>query len=239
MKHIAILLAGGKGTRMNAAGMDKLLMPIKNINAFQLSYRAFLESSIIDNAVVVYRETQQKGLLIEQIELAHTNLNRAFEPILVRGGIERKDSVANALANCPKTCKFVYVHDCARPMIQAKTITKLGTIVQETGAVVIAKPVHDTLKETQNHNAAKPLSPCHTKSVDRSKLWIMETPQVSRKDWLDRGMKLVKKEKLLTTDEVSVLQLIGKKVSLFNPNYPNPKITSSADWSYIEFLLSQ
>jgi 2-C-methyl-D-erythritol 4-phosphate cytidylyltransferase len=67
----------------------------------------------------------------------------------------------------------------------------------------------------------------------------METPQVSRKDWLEHGMKLVKKEKVLTTDEVSVLELIGKKVSLFNPNYPNPKITSSADWPYLEFLLSQ
>ena len=166
MKHIAILLAGGKGTRMNDEGMDKLLHPIKNTNAFQLSYRAFLESSIIDNAVVVYRETEQKDLLLEQIELAHTNLNRAFKPILVRGGIERKDSVANALANCPKTCKFVYVHDCARPMIQAKTITELGTIVQETGAVVIAKPVHDTLKQIQNHHTAKPLSPCHTRSVE-------------------------------------------------------------------------
>lgn len=238
MKHIAILLAGGKGTRMNDEWMDKLLHPIKNTNAFQLSYRAFLESSIIDNAVVVYRETEQKDLLLEQIELAQTNLNRAFKPILVRGGIERKDSVANALANCPKTCKFVYVHDCARPMIQAKTINELGTIVQETGAVVIAKPVHDTLKQIQNHNTAKPLSPCHTRSVDRSKLWIMETPQVSRKDWLEHGMKLVKKEKVLTTDEVSVLELIGKKVSLFNPNYPNPKITSSADWPYLEFLLS-
>lgn len=238
MKHIAILLAGGKGTRMNNEGMDKLLHPIKNTNAFQLSYRAFLESTIIDNAVVVYRETEQKDLLLEQIELAQTNLNRAFKPILVRGGIERKDSVANALANCPKTCKFVYVHDCARPMIQAKTINELGTIVQETGAVVIAKPVHDTLKKIQNHNTAKPLSPCHTRSVDRSKLWIMETPQVSRKDWLEHGMKLVKKEKVLTTDEVSVLELIGKKVSLFNPNYPNPKITSSADWPYLEFLLS-
>ena len=238
MKHIAILLAGGKGTRMNNEGMDKLLHPIKNTNAFQLSYRAFLESSIIDNAVVVYRETEQKDLLLEQIELAHTNLNRAFKPILVRGGIERKDSVANALANCPKTCKFVYVHDCARPMIQAKTINELGTIVQEIGAVVIAKPVHDTLKQIQNHNTAKPLSPCHTRSVDRSKLWIMETPQVSRKDWLEHGMKLVKKGKVLTTDEVSVLELIGKKVSLFNPNYPNPKITSSADLPYLEFLLS-
>mgnify|MGYP003955413803 CR=1 FL=1 len=239
MKHIAILLAGGKGSRMNDKGMDKLLHPIKSTNAFQLCYRAFLGSSIIDNAVVVYRNTQQKDLLLKQIELAHINLKRAFNPILVRGGIERKDSVANALANCPKTCNFVYVHDCARPMIQTKTINKLGTIVQETGAVVIAKPVNDTLKQIQKHKTDKSLTHCHTKSVDRSKLWIMETPQVSRKDWLEYGMKQVKKEKVLTTDEVSVLELIGKKVSLLNPNYPNPKITSSADWPYIEFLLSK
>ena len=238
MKHCAILLAGGKGSRMNAPGIDKLLDPINNTNAFRLSYEAFLGSKKIDNVLIVYRDDKQKDSLYQQIDIAHNANTRYFNPIWVRGGKERKDSVYNALINCPSTCEFVYVHDCARPMIQAKTIDQLEKIVSKTGAVVIARPLHDTIKIIENLNDQSLTKPHATKSIDRSKIWIMETPQVARKDWLIEGLKFASEKNLLTTDEVSVLELGDKKVSLLHPEYPNPKITSQADLPYIKFLLS-
>lgn len=66
----------------------------------------------------------------------------------------------------------------------------------------------------------------------------METPQACRRDWLKEGIEITKKQNISTTDEVSVLESIGKKVSLFNLEYPNPKITSHSDWANIEFLIS-
>ena len=238
MKHCAILLAGGKGSRMNSPGMDKLLDPINNTNAFRLSYEAFLSSKKINNTIIVYRDNKQKESLYKQIDIAHNAGERHFNPILVKGGKERKDSVYNALINCPSTCEFVYVHDCARPMIQAKTIDQLEKIVSKTGAVVIARPLHDTIKIIENLNAQNKSKPYITKSIDRTKIWIMETPQVARKDWLIEGLKFASEKNLLTTDEVSVLELGDKKVSLLHPEYPNPKITSQADLPYIKFLLS-
>jgi 2-C-methyl-D-erythritol 4-phosphate cytidylyltransferase len=238
MKHCAILLAGGKGSRMNAPEIDKLLDPINNTNAFRLSYEAFLGTKKIDNVLIVYRDNKQKDSLYKQIDIAHNAKARYFNPIWVKGGKERKDSVYNALINCPATCEFVYVHDCARPMIQAKTIDQLETIVSKTGAVVIARPLHDTIKVIENLNAQSLTKSHTTKSIDRSKIWIMETPQVARKDWLVAGMKFAFSKNILTTDEVSVLELVDKKVSLLNPNYPNPKITSRADLPYLKFLLS-
>ena len=80
-------------------------------------------------------------------------------------------------------------------------------------------------------------SPCKTESLDRSSLWIMETPQVSRKDWLLEGIQLASNKKIQATDEVSLLELIGKKVSLLTPPYPNPKLTSVADLPYFKFLI--
>ena len=65
----------------------------------------------------------------------------------------------------------------------------------------------------------------------------METPQVSRKDWLLEGIQLASKKKIQATDEVSLLELIGKKVSLLTPPYPNPKLTSVADLPYFKFLI--
>ena len=66
----------------------------------------------------------------------------------------------------------------------------------------------------------------------------METPQAAKKEWLLKGMKMAHEGNILTTDEVSVLELIGKKCSLLTLSYPNPKITSKNDWPYFKFLTS-
>ena len=61
MKHCAILLAGGSGSRMNAQGVDKLLYPIHSTNSFRLSYEAFLNTNKIDNVVIIYRDHEQRS----------------------------------------------------------------------------------------------------------------------------------------------------------------------------------
>jgi 2-C-methyl-D-erythritol 4-phosphate cytidylyltransferase len=78
-----------------------------------------------------------------------------------------------------------------------------------------------------------------TETVDRENLWIMETPQCSNIGWLKEGIKIAKEKNILVTDEVSILELVAKPVSLVNINYPNPKITAPADLNFINFLLSQ
>lgn len=237
MKNIGILLAGGKGLRMNTPGKDKLLNCIKKTTAFRLTYEAFLGAKKIHNVVVIYRDESQKSLINKEIKIAHKNSDRSFEPIFKIGGKERFDSVYNALSVCPIGTELVFVHDCARPMIKSKTIDQLEEIASTLGSAIIARPVNDTIKIiTTNKNTSEPLT---TEPIDRTSLWIMQTPQVSRFDWLEEGMQFVRKKNLIPTDEVSVLESIGKKVTLLDPKYPNPKITSNSDWSYIEFLLSK
>ena len=238
MSHFAILLAGGKGLRMKNSSADKLLKEINGTNAFRLSYEAFLMSNQIENVIIAYRNEAQKKILLENVNKAHKEKNKSLDPIWTLGGMERKDSVFKALQCIPNRCEFIYVHDCARPMIQSKTINQIEKIVVKTGAVAIARPLHDTIKKVCDDNILNYQTPCKTISVDRSKIWIMETPQVSRTDWLLKGMHIAREKKIVTTDEVSVLELIGKKVSLLTPPYPNPKITSENDWPYFKFLTS-
>lgn len=223
---------------MNTPGMDKLLAPLHHTNAFRLSYEAFLGTEKITNAIIVYRDREQKDTLMREITIAHEQSKRRFDPIFVQGGKERRDSVANALKDCPKCCEFVYVHDCARPMIRKETIDKMEKVVSVTGAVVIARPLKNTIKKIEGFDSSNISKPCSTKSIVRSNIWIMETPQVARRDWLEKGMKIALEKNFVVTDEVSVLELLEKKVSLFNPQYPNPKITSSSDWPYLKFLLA-
>jgi 2-C-methyl-D-erythritol 4-phosphate cytidylyltransferase len=239
MKHIAILLAGGSSKRMRQPGKDKLLHPIKETNAFRLCYKAFTGSLEIENIVIVYRDEDQKALLKKEIVLVHQESQRNLKPVFTQGGKERMHSVANALANCPESCEFVYIHDCARPMITSATIDQLKNIVSKEGAAVIARPLHDTVKKILDFAPKKNTLLSLTETVDREKLWIMETPQCSNIGWLKEGIKIAKEKNILVTDEVSILELVEKPVSLVNINYPNPKITAPADLTFINFLLSQ
>ena len=239
MKHIGILLAGGSSKRMKQPGKDKLLHPIRKTNAFRLCYQAFAGSQEIENIIIVYRNENQKTLLKKEIDLVHKELRSDFKPIFTQGGKERMHSVDNAMAKCPESCEFVYIHDCARPMITSATINKLKDIVSKEGAAVIARPLHDTVKKILNLDPDKKHFSSLTESVDRNKIWIMETPQCSNIGWLREGIKVAEEKNILATDEVSILELVERPVSLVNPHYPNPKITAPTDFTFINFLLSQ
>ena len=65
----------------------------------------------------------------------------------------------------------------------------------------------------------------------------METPQVCRKDLLEKGLKLALEKKVDITDEISALELIGEKSIFLDPGYANPKITTFEDYEYLRFLI--
>ena len=123
--HAAVLLAGGSGRRMGSAVSDKLLHPIGSTNAFRLSCEAFLKASSIDHFVLVFRDESQRKEIKKEFELASAKTGRQVPFLIVKGGKERQNSVSNALSACDRSCDFVHVHDCARPMIRHETIDLL------------------------------------------------------------------------------------------------------------------
>ena len=121
-------------------------------------------------------------------------------------------------------------------MIKAKSLIKLLSVAIETGGATLAHPVRDTLKMTRDERGPHPMSD-HT--VDRSKLWAMETPQTFQAELLREGLARAVSKNLSVTDETSAVELLGHPVSLVDAGYPNPKVTTSADLSYIEFLINK
>ncbi len=236
--HTAILLAGGSGKRMGPSIQDKLLHPIGSSNAFRLSVESFLNASSISAFLIVFRDDEQKDKLLKEFSIATQSVGRHVDPVMVKGGPERKDSVSNALTVCDQSCQFVHVHDCARPLIRAETINQLADQVSQTGAVAVARPMRDSVKKILD--PALPYdTPQHTDSLDRSFLRIMETPQVTRKKWLVEGLSKAEELGLIVTDELSAIELTKRKARFLNPEYPNPKITTTSDLSYVEYLLTR
>ena len=236
--HAAILLAAGSGKRMGSSISDKLLHPIGSTTAFRLSCEAFLRASTIELLILVFRDELQKEEIQREFELATAKAQRRIPFHLVKGGKERQNSVSNALCACNSSIEFVQVHDCARPMIRPETIERLARKVTTAGAIAVARPLSDSIRKTFQ-TSHDPEIPQKTECVDRSALWLMETPQATRRDWLDDGLRKAENLGLTVTDELSVIELNKRKVAFHDPGYPNPKITKESDLGYIQYLLEK
>jgi len=102
---------------------------------------------------------------------------------------------------------------------------------REIGAAVAAQPVTDTLKESDDGTLV-------TRTVDRARLWAVQTPQTFRVEIIRRALAAVRRKALLVTDDTAACELIGQPVKLVPGLSPNPKITVPADLAYIEWLLA-
>ncbi len=216
----AILLAAGSGSRMQGAVADKVLAPLAGRPIFAHSAAAFMQSAIADLYVVVYRDQRQ------MMELS------AYTPtpsVLVHGGRERQDSVMHALAALPADIEHVFIHDCARPLIRPEQLVALHKIVRREHAVVLAHRVTDTIKEHRDD--------AHLRTLERARLWAMETPQVFSRDLIARAYQRVAARGLHITDDAQAVEQLGHPIALLENAHPNPKLTTPADLEYLEFLL--
>lgn len=218
----AILLAAGSGSRMQGAVLDKVLAPLAGRPVFAWSAAAFMQSAIADLYVVVYRDQRQ------MMELS------AYAPtpsVLVQGGRERQDSVARALAALPADIEYVFIHDCARPLIRPEQLVALHKIVRKESAVVLAHRVTDTIKEHRDD--------ARLRTLVRSRLWAMETPQVFARDLVTRAYARIERRRQPITDDAQAVELLGHPIALLENPHPNPKLTTPADLPYLEFLLAR
>lgn len=215
---------------MQGAVDDKVLAPLGGRPVFAHSAIAFMTSGIADFYVVVYRDQRQ------MTELA------AYAPTpsaLVSGGHERQDSVMNALSSLPGDIDYVFIHDCARPLIRPDQLVALHKIVRREDAVVLAHRITDTIKEHTLVPGAKGQDSSRLRTLDRTRLWAMETPQVFARDLIVRAYERVVSRGRKITDDAAAVELLHHPVALLENPYPNPKLTTPADLAYLDFLLSR
>jgi 2-C-methyl-D-erythritol 4-phosphate cytidylyltransferase len=177
---------------------------------------------VADFYVIVHRGTTQLRAL-----MAYAPTPATFVP----GGAERQHSVARALEALPDDIDYVFIHDCARPLVRAGQLIALHKIVRRENAVVLAHRVTDTIKEHRDN--------AHLRTLDRARLWAMETPQVFSRELITRAYARVIEKKLRITDDAQAVELLGAPIALLENPHPNPKLTAPADFAWLEFLLSK
>ena len=149
---------------------------------------------------------------------------------LVAGGKERQDSVWNGLAALSPGAEIVAIQDAARPCTSQALIAATVAAARETGAAVAAQAVTDTIKESRDGNLIE-------RTLDRSRLWAVQTPQTFRVEIIRRALSEVRQRGLLVTDDTAACELIGQPVQLVVSAQPNPKVTRPEDLGYVEAVL--
>lgn len=215
---------------MNGAVDDKVLAPLAGRPVFSYSAAAFMQSAIADLYVIVYRDQRQ---------MMELSAHAPTPSVLVHGGRERQDSVMNALSALPADIAHVFIHDCARPLVQPEQLVALHKIVRREQAVVLAHRVVDTIKEHIVTSTRSGGERVRLRTIDRSRLWAMETPQVFARELITRAYARVQQRGLRITDDAQAVELLGQPVALLENPHPNPKLTRPADFEYLEFLLAK
>jgi 2-C-methyl-D-erythritol 4-phosphate cytidylyltransferase len=222
--NAAIIVAAGRGTRMGP-GQDKLFLEVAGRPVVAHTWQRFEDAPGIGEIIVVARPGLESALA----ELAgRFGLRKPHR--IVAGGAERQDSVWNGLEAVAPGTELVAVQDGARPCTRVALIEATLTAAQSTGAAVAAARVTDTIKESGDGKFI-------TRTVDRAKLWAVQTPQTFRVDILRRALAEVRQRGLLVTDDTAACEVIGQPVELVADAAPNPKVTVPADLAYVELLL--
>ena len=154
----------------------------------------------------------------------------------VTGGDSRAQTVMNGLRFIIKQhpdCEWVLVHDAARPCLSLADLSRLlDEGLQSDAGAILAVPVNDTLKLADGTG-------CIEQTVDRSRYWAAQTPQLFRISELILNLEAALSAGLTPTDEASAMEYAGAHPLLVEGSTSNIKITGAEDLALAEFILQR
>jgi 2-C-methyl-D-erythritol 4-phosphate cytidylyltransferase len=225
MARFAVILpAAGQSSRFR----DREKKPFVNLDGRAVWLRTaewfVTRSDVVQCLIVVAPDDQELFRRRYSANLAFLNIQ------IANGGKERFDSVANALAMLNEDVEHIAIHDIVRPCLTTALIDAVFARAAQTGAAMLGVPVTDTLKRATVDGQV-------TETVSRDGLWLAQTPQVFRRDWLVSAYAQRDKLKGPITDDAQLMEASGKKVHLVAGSTSNLKITTREDLALAEAIL--
>lgn len=219
MKNYAIIVAGGKGKRMQSSE-NKCFLELHEKPILQHTTDVFVKTNLFDKIIIILGNAQE-------IELAKSFLtNNSNFVFLETGGEARQDGVYTGIKYLKKLnvkpYDMVVIHNGANPLVTIDEICKSIDAAKEYGASVCAQRVKDTIKEVGEDFFID-------KTLDRKLLWAMQTPQVIQYGLALEAFEGAYKDNFYGTDDVQLVERIGHKVKIVECSYNNFKITTKED----------
>lgn len=221
MNITAIIVAAGNGTRMGGE-INKVFLPLGQRTVIDYTIEAVSECERIDNIVIVTRECD----ILECMEHISCNNKRTK---IVKGGKTRQQSVMCGLAEA-KDSDLVVIHDGARALITPKIINDAIDDAIEFGASAVGVICKDTLKACDDCGFIE-------KTLDRSKTYLIQTPQIFKPELIKKAHINAKKDGFEGTDDCSLYEKYIGKIKISNGSYDNIKLTTPDDLAVAEIIL--
>lgn len=219
MKKFAVIVAGGNGTRMGSS-LPKQFMLLKDKPVLYYSIKAFIEAYTDLQIILV--------LPVVYTDMGQEIIDAYFDKERIRitaGGDTRFQSVKNGLQLVDEE-SIIFVHDGVRCLVSKELIQRCYEQVVETGSAIPVIPSKDSVRLiTEEGNDA----------LDRNKVMMVQTPQTFHSKILLPAFQIDYKDKF--TDEASVVEAYGLKVSLVEGEENNFKITRPIDLHLAEKLM--
>lgn len=223
----AVIVAGGSGQRFGNPG-GKQLIDAAGRPLMTWSLLAFDSAPSVGHIVVVCPAGRTEEVRRRAVDPFDLTVPVSFAP----AGDTRQDSTRSGLAEVPKTCDFVAIHDGARPLITPEVIEGAVRVLREDAeldGVVCGQPAVDTLKLVEGGMILD--------TPDRSRFWTVQTPQIFRVEALRRAEDVVRAEGFVGTDDASIVERAGGRVRCVEAPRDNLKVTLPEDLPLVEFLL--
>lgn len=226
-KVIAIIVAAGKGIRMN----DPVRKQYQQVADFPIvvhTLRVFDSCQMIDEMFLVIPK--------EDLEFCR---NKILFPAdlkkniyLVPGGPKRQDSVYNGLKAIDTDYCIVVIHDGVRPFITHDQLEACINGAKKHGACILGIPAYDTLKRVSSTGTI-------VNTLERDAIWLAQTPQAFRYDLITKAHEVARHQNFTGTDDASLIEQLGLEVKIINGSRDNIKITNPEDLKLARILLER
>lgn len=220
----AVIVSAGNSSRMG--GINKQFLKIGNMSVIARSISAFQKCNLIDEIVVVTRNSDIPAIKKEIEKFSFTKVSA-----IVEGGDTRQISVYNGVTATSSESDFIAIHDGARPLVTEKVITDTLYAAIDFGAATTGVKVKDTIKLVNADNDI-------ISTPDRGVMRAVQTPQIFSKDLYLKAVKSVPNSKDFT-DDCMLIEAYGKTVKFVDGDYKNIKITTPEDIALADSYLSE
>lgn len=227
--NIAIIVAAGKSVRMKQnRNKSFILLDKKEIIYYCLN--TFEKHAQIDKIIIVTAKND-----IVEMEKFLNKYKFSKATAIIEGGKERQDTSYNGLkflkqTNSASKNDIILFHNAANPFVTEQEISELIKEADKYGASVVGLPVKDTIKSVDKNNIV-------VSTIPRQNLWAVQTPQVIKFSIAWKAFTQAEKDNFQGTDDVSLVERLGKKVKMVLASENNFKITTPADLLKAESIL--
>jgi 2-C-methyl-D-erythritol 4-phosphate cytidylyltransferase len=223
-----IVPAAGYGLRLGA-NVNKMYVKIGDLPLLVCTLKALNACPSCGDVVIAAapEDVQHAQTLLEEYEIFFPRIRWR----LTAGGETRQESVNNALKKLPANCDFVAVHDGARPFVTVAVFERVFAVAKKTGAAIAAVSVNDTVKFVRNKLIEN--------TANRDHIMFAQTPQIFSRKILTDAYAKAEKEGFSGTDDASLVENIGYRVTVENGDQRNIKITTPVDIFLAEKLFGE